>query len=78
MIRRRGTLFVVWDEGDGGDGANLVPLIVATPDPAPHRSVERYDHYSLLATIEDMFGLPRLGAAAGARALTDLLSVRSP
>lgn len=77
-FRERGTLFLVWDEGDGGDDANLVPLIVVTPDPAARRSAERYDHYSLLATIEDTFGLPRLGAAADARSLTDLLSLRSP
>ncbi|OLC22223.1 MAG: hypothetical protein AUH33_00200, partial [Chloroflexi bacterium 13_1_40CM_68_21] len=77
-FRERGVLFVVWDEGDGGDETNLVPLIVATPDPVARRSAERYDHYSLLATIEDTFGLPRLGAAAGARSITDLLSLRTP
>jgi len=77
-FREHGVLFVVWDEGDGGDETNLVPLIVVTPDPVARRSAERYDHYSLLATIEDTFGLPRLGAAAGARPLTDLLSLRTP
>jgi phospholipase C len=77
-FRERAVLFVVWDEGDGGDDTNLVPLIVVTPDPVGRRSTELYDHYSLLATIEDTFGVPRLGAAAGARSLTDLLSLRSP
>jgi hypothetical protein len=33
-----------------------------------------FDHYSLLATIEDIFGLKRLGAAATARPLTQLLA----
>jgi len=33
-----------------------------------------YDHYSLLATIEDLFGLPRLGAAATARPLAPLIA----
>lgn len=77
-FRERGALFVVWDEADGGDDTNLVPLIVLTPDLAVRHSAELYDHYSLLATIEDAFGLPRLGAAAGARSLTDLLSLRKP
>jgi phosphatidylinositol-3-phosphatase len=77
-FHEKGALFVVWDEGDGGDDTNLVPLIVVTPNSAPRRSAELYDHYSLLATIEDTFGLPRLGAAAGARSLTDLLSLRRP
>ena len=31
------------------------------------------DHYSLLATIEDGFGLPRLANAKGAATLFDLL-----
>jgi hypothetical protein len=36
-----------------------------------------YDHYSLLAAIEDRFGLPRLGAAKDASPLTDLLPPRT-
>jgi phosphatidylinositol-3-phosphatase len=66
--RSGGTLFIVWDEGDGGDG-NLVPLIVLTKDMTAQRVETQYDHYSLLATIEDVLGLPRLGAAATARSL---------
>jgi hypothetical protein len=70
--RERSVLFITWDEGDGGD-ENLVPLIVATPNGARGEIGDTYDHYSLLATIEDLFSLPRLGAAAGARSLADLL-----
>jgi len=66
--RSSGMLFIVWDEGDGGDG-NLVPLIVLTKDAVATRIETEYDHYSLLATIEDTFGLGRLGAAATARPL---------
>ena len=66
-------LFIVWDEGDGGDG-NLVPLIVLTKEATATRIETQYDHYSLLATIEDIFGLPRLGAAATARPLTPLIA----
>jgi len=66
--RSSGMLFIVWDEGDGGDG-NLVPLIVLTQDAVATRIETEYDHYSLLATIEDTFGLGRLGAAATARPL---------
>lgn len=67
----RATLFIVWDEGDGGD-ANLVPLIVATKSAMPHRIDGRYDHFSLLATIEDIFGLLRLGNAAPAHPIAGL------
>jgi len=37
-----------------------------------------YDHYSLLATIEDELRLPRLGLAAQATPMSDLLSVQPP
>ncbi|MDQ2912935.1 MAG: hypothetical protein M3T56_06735 [Chloroflexota bacterium] len=72
--RDHGALFVVWDEGDGR--SSVVPLIVATPDLVSSRVDGSYDHYSLLAAIEDIFGLPRLGAAKDARPLTDLLPPR--
>jgi phospholipase C len=70
-----GVLFVVWDEGNGGD-SNVVPLIVLTKDAAASRTETQYDHYSLLATIEDLFGLSRLGAAATAHPLDHLLPGR--
>jgi len=69
--RDGGALFIVWDEGDGR--SSVVPLIVATRDLAGRRVDASYDHYSLLAAVEDAFGLPRLGAARDARPLTELL-----
>jgi len=65
-------LFIAWDEGDGGD-ANLVPLIVATSHGLSGQFSSAYDHYSLLATIEDVFGLPRLGAAVSATPIVEVL-----
>lgn len=73
--RDYGALFVVWDEGDGR--SSVVPLIVASPDVVGRRVDNVYDHYSLLAAIEDRFGLLRLGAAKGASPLTDLLPPRT-
>jgi phosphatidylinositol-3-phosphatase len=69
-----GVLFVTWDEGE--DSANSVLTLVIQPDPLVHTSSAGYNHYSLLATIEDVLGVPRLGAAAQASPMTDLLSVR--
>lgn len=69
--RSGGVMFVLWEEGDGGD-SNLVPLIIIGKDVPARRVETRYDHYSLLATIQDHFGLPRLGAAATAQPLTPL------
>jgi hypothetical protein len=70
-----GVLFIVWDEGDSR--SNVVPLIVAAPTLESRRIDSAYDHYSLLAAIEDLYGLPRLGAARDARPLTDLLPPRT-
>jgi hypothetical protein len=69
--RSNGVLFIVWDEGSGGSDA--IPLIVVTPQSAPVRSAKRYDHYSLLATLETLLGLPRLGHAAEAEVIRDLV-----
>lgn len=69
---RPGTaLFITWDEDDGS-GDNRVLTLEITPG-GRHRVSDRpYDHYSLLATVQDLLGVPRLGQARGARAITDL------
>jgi phosphatidylinositol-3-phosphatase len=65
----RGVLFVTWDEGEtdskGGCCAKAAGGRVATivAGPLARRGVEvavPYDHYSLLRTIEDAWGLPEL------------------
>ena len=68
-----GVLFITWDEGK--DSANSVLTLVVHEDPLIHQSQKGYDHYSLLATIEDALALPRLGQAAQASAMTDLMAV---
>jgi hypothetical protein len=67
-----GILFITWDEGE--DSANHVLTLVIQPDATANRSSEAYNHYSMLATIEDRLGLHRLGLAERARAMTDLLA----
>lgn len=69
-----GVLFITWDEGE--DSANSVLTLVVHPDPLMHRSDRSYNHYSLLATIEDELGVPRLGGAAQATAIDDLLATQ--
>ena len=73
--RDHGALFVVWDEADGS--SDVVPLIVASPELGSRHVDGAYDHYSLLAAMEDLFGVSRLGAAKDARPLTDLLPPRT-
>lgn len=70
-----GVLFITWDEDDGS-ASNHVPLIVVSPGAHGAASARPYDHYSLLATVEDLLGVPRLGNAATAATIDDL--VRAP
>lgn len=69
-----GVLFITWDEGE--DSANSVLTLVIHPNALVHRSDRSYNHYSLLATIEDDLGVPRLGGAAQATPIDDLLATR--
>jgi phosphatidylinositol-3-phosphatase len=65
-------LFVVWDENDGPNHAagNLVPCIVVAPSVRPGtRSGTWFNHYSMLATWEDLLGVGRLAKAAGASSM---------
>jgi phospholipase C len=66
-----GLLVITWDEGSGND--NTVLTMFIRPNSKAHQSDHSYDHYSLLATIEDQFRLPRLGQAAQATPMNDLL-----
>jgi phospholipase C len=78
----RSALFIVWDENDfGGDlgccgrpggGGGHIPMIVVTKHGKPLKAATPSDHYSLLATIEDGFGLPRLANAKTAATLFEV------
>jgi phospholipase C len=69
-----GVLMITWDEGY--DSSNSVLTLVIRQNPAIHASNQPYDHYSLLATIEDHLGVPRLGQAAQASPMTDLMATQ--
>jgi hypothetical protein len=74
-------VFVVWDEGSGGssgesctnntsDQSCHVPAIVIAPSVRPHTvSGTRFSHYSLLRTIENLLGVPMLGASSTASSM---------
>jgi phosphatidylinositol-3-phosphatase len=70
-------LVVTWDEdgtiafGLGGDN-NKVPTIFYGAHVAPGMYGERIDHYRVLRTIEDMYGLPYEGASANTTAIADV------
>ncbi len=66
-----GLLLITWDEGE--DSANHVLTLAIHPGTLIHTSSRAYDHYSLLASVEERLGVPRLGEAAHANAMSDLL-----
>ncbi len=65
-------LFITWDE-DSGRNDNRVLTLVLRPDVKHRVSAVSYDHYSLLATMEDILGVPRLANAATATPMRDLI-----
>jgi len=63
-------VFITWDEDDGAAHQHI-PTLVVSPDTRPGtRSATAFDHYSMLATTEDLLGVPRLGAAAQATSMS--------
>jgi acid phosphatase len=66
-------LVVTFDEDDGGSG-NRIPTFLVGPMVRAGTSDQRIDHYSVLRTLEDMFGLTPLGKAAAATPITGIWS----
>jgi acid phosphatase len=64
--KQGGVLFIVWDESGTEDGR--VALLVVAPTLRGQLAMP-LNHYSLLATIADQLGVPRLGLAKQATSL---------
>jgi phosphatidylinositol-3-phosphatase len=66
-------LFITTDEGssDTSGGGQVLTLVVSPLAKAGFASKVHYDHYSLLRTIEDAWGLPCLGQACSASDMAD-------
>jgi len=67
----RGVLFITWDEGSSDDGCcrlasggHVVTIAAGGLARRRARLTAPADHYSLLQTLEDVLGLPRLRGAA--------------
>lgn len=62
-------VILTWDEGY--DRANTIPTILLGPMVKPGRYAAPIDHYNVLRTLEDMYGLTPTGAAARVSPLKD-------
>ncbi len=70
-LRPRGILFLTWDEGTSDDGCcelasggHIATVIAGPGAKRGARLATPVDQYSILQTIEDLLGLPRLRGAA--------------
>jgi acid phosphatase len=70
--KSNGVLFVTWDEDDESADNHVLTLVI-TPGAGHRVSHVAYTHYSLLATVEDLLGVGRLGRAAQASTMDDLV-----
>lgn len=71
---QRSLLFIVWDEGGNSNlgccdsppemGGGHTPLIIIAGVPGARTSSQPYNEYSVLATIETLWKLPKLGYTA--------------
>lgn len=70
--RSHNSLLIVTFDEDNDTPANHIPTVFAGPMVRPGDVANRIDHYSILRTIEDMYGLAPLGAAAASPAITGI------
>ena len=80
-----GVLFLVWDEGssdsgccDEAEGGRIPALVISPLAKNGFQSTTQETHYSLLRTIGDAWGLPRLGMAGQNPPLTEYFSQIRP
>lgn len=63
-------VILTWDEDDRGEN-NRIPTIFFGPMVKRGSYDNRIDHYSVLRTVEDMYGLPHAGHSSEARQITE-------
>jgi hypothetical protein len=69
-------LVVTWDEDDSSQ-SNQIPTIFYGANVQTGQYSNTINHYGVLRTIEDMYGLPYAGAAANATPITNVWSTAS-
>jgi acid phosphatase len=62
-------LIVTWDEDDGSAGNHIATIFMGEMV-KPGKSAQRINHYTLLRTISEMYGLPYLGESANEKTIT--------
>lgn len=65
-------LITTWDESADNSGDNHIATLISGARVQPGNYTEKIDHYRLLRTLEDAFGLGGLGSAAQTQPITDI------
>lgn len=64
-------LIVTWDEDDYTEN-NQVPTIIVGQSVVPGKYTTQVNHYNLLATLEQMYGLAKVGNSSSATPITSI------
>jgi phosphatidylinositol-3-phosphatase len=70
-VQHNSVLVVTFDEDDSKSGNQIFTLVTGA-GVRPGRYSQAITHYTVLATIEDLYGLPRLGSAAGIKPVSGI------
>ncbi len=70
-FKHNSLLILTWDEDDT-KGDNRIVTVLVGPMVKPGTSAQRIDHYNVLRTLLDFYGLPALGASKDAAAIIEL------
>ncbi len=71
-VANNSLLIVTWDEDDSSTSRNQIPTVFYGAHVRPGAYPEQISHYNVLSTLEQMYGLPKIGLAANAPAITDI------
>jgi hypothetical protein len=69
-----GVIFITFDEGTSNrqGGGHISTIVAGSTVASGVQSAQPVTHYSVLRTIEDAWGLPRLGESANAKPITGI------
>ena len=70
--KQHNSLFILTFDEDDNRAGNRIPTIITGAGVRTGRYPERVSHYNMLRTLQDMYGLPPLGASATAGAIVDI------